>query len=134
MLKDLSPRTAQTIYQVGVIATSAATIAAVWRGVDPALAASSVGNVINVVLGMLGVGATVTGRVRVAAQRADGTLDFSGSAADQALAAIQAVNAQAAGAVTDRDRVADALGGLAGSIPVVGPLAQQVIDSVTRRL
>lgn len=131
VLPKLPPKIAQTIYQVGLIASSAVAIAGLWNAID-GNTANALGNGITGLLGMLGVGATATANVRVRAQRKDGTLDFTGSAADQAVAAIDAVNTQAAAAANDRDRVRDALGDLAATIPVVGPLAQQVIDQAGR--
>lgn len=130
ILPKLPPRVAQTIYQVGLIASSAVTVAAIWHGIDGGTA-TSLGNAITALLGLLGVGATATANVRVGAQRKDGTLDFTGTAAQQAVEAIGAVTAQAQAAVSDLDKVKAAAADLGGSLPVVGPLARQVIDSVT---
>lgn len=130
ILPKLPPKIAQTIYQIGLIASSAVTVAAIWHGIDGGTA-TSLGNAITALLGLLGVGATATANVRVGAQRKDGTLDFTGTAAQQAVEAIGAVTAQAQAAVSDLDKVKAAAADLAGSLPVVGPLAQQVIDSVT---
>lgn len=127
----MSPRAAQTVYQVGVIATSIVALAGIWRGLDGETT-SALGNLITAVLGLLGVGATATAHTRVSRQRQDGTLDFSGPAAQQAIDAINAVNSQAATASADLDKVRDALGGIAATIPVVGPLAQQVIAQAGR--
>jgi len=130
ILPKLPPKIAQTIYQIGLIASSAVTVAAIWHGIDGGTA-TSLGNAITALLGLLGVGATATANVRVGAQRKDGTLDFTGTAAQQAVEAIGAVTAQAQAAASDLDRVKAAAADLAGGLPVVGPLAQQVIDSVT---
>ena len=130
ILPKLPPKIAQTIYQIGLIASSAVTVAAIWHGIDGGTA-TSLGNAITALLGLLGVGATATANVRVGAQRKDGTLDFTGTAAQQAVEAIGAVTAQAQAAASDLDRVKAAAADLAGSLPVVGPLARQVIDSVT---
>ena len=94
MLTKLSPRIAQTIYQVGLLATSLLAIASTWNWVsgDTSSAATAA---ITSLLSLLGVGATATGSVRVANQRKDGTLDFTGPAAQQAVDAIAVVNAQA---------------------------------------
>ena len=130
ILPKLPPKIAQTIYQIGLIASSAVTVAAIWHGIDGGTA-TSLGNAITALLGLLGVGATATANVRVGAQRKDGTLDFTGTAAQQAVEAIGAVTAQAQAAASDLDRVKAAAADLAGSLPVVGPIARQVIDSVT---
>lgn len=131
MLTKMSPRLAQIVYQIGIIATSVLAIAGISNAIDGDTA-TALGNTITAVLGLLGVGATTTAGIRVSRQRKDGTLDFTGTAAEQAVAAIEVVNTQAVAAVSDRDRVRDALGDLAATIPVVGPLAQQVIDRAGR--
>lgn len=126
----MTPKIRQTLYLLGTMATSVVTLLAVWRGIDSSTA-TALGNTITAVLGLLGVGATATAGAVVAKQRAEGTLDFTGTAAQQAVEAIGAVTAQAQAAVSDLDKVKAAAADLAGSLPVVGPLAQQVIDSVT---
>lgn len=77
VLPKLPPKIAQTIYQVGLIASSAVAIAGLWNAID-GNTANALGNGITGLLGMLGVGATATANVRVRAQRKDGTLDFTG--------------------------------------------------------
>lgn len=127
----MTPKLRQTAYGLGTIATTVVTLLALWHGID-GTTASALGNAITAILGLLGIGATATAGVAVSRQRSDGTLDFTGTAAEQAVAAIDAVSTQAATAATDLDRVRGALGGLAATIPVVGPLAQQVIDAARR--
>ena len=127
----MTPKLRQTAYGLGTIATTVVTLLALWHGID-GTTASALGNAITAILGLLGIGATATAGVVVSRQRSDGTLDFTGTAAEQAVAAIDAVSTQAATAATDLDRVRGALGGLAATIPVVGPLAQQVIDAARR--
>ena len=62
-------------------------------------------------------------------QRKDGTLDFTGSPAQQAIDAIHATVNQATNAATDLGRVRDAVTGVLASLPVVG----EVLDAVTGR-
>ena len=126
----MTPKIRQTLYLLGTMATSAVTLLAVWRGIDSSTA-TALGNAITALLGLLGIGATATAGAVVAKQRAEGTLDFTGPAAQQAVEAIGAVTAQAQAAASDLDKVKAAAADLAGSLPVVGPLARQVIDSVT---
>ncbi len=125
----MSPKIRQTAYGLGSIATTIVTIMALWNGIDGGTA-TAVGNAITALLGLLGVGATATAGVVVAKQRKEGTLDFSGSPAQQAVDAITAVAAQAEASVSDREKIVAAAGALAGAIPVVGPLARQVIESI----
>ena len=126
----MTPKIRQTLYLLGTMATSVVTLLAVWRGIDSSTA-TALGNTITALLGLLGVGATATAGAVVAKQRSEGTLDFTGTAAQQAVEAIGAVTAQAQAAASDLDKVKAAAADLAGSLPVVGPLARQVIDSVT---
>lgn len=53
--------------------------------------------------------------------------------ADQIINGAQALKDAENFVAAERDRAAKALSGVIGDVPVVGPLAQQVIDSVTRR-
>lgn len=125
----MSPKIRQTAYGLGTIATTLVTILALWHGID-GTTATALGNAITALLGLLGIGATATASVVVNKQRKEGTLDFTGTPAQQAVDAIVAVNNQAQAAVSDLDKVKAAMSGLAGAIPVFGPLAQQVIASV----
>lgn len=125
----MTPRIRQTAYGLGTIATTIVTILALWNGIDGGTA-TALGNAITGLLGLLGVGATATAGVVLTRQRKEGTLDFTGTAAEQAVSAIDAVTTQAVKASAELDRVRNAVSDAFGAIPVVGPLAQQVIDSV----
>ena len=131
----MTPKIRQTLYLAGTVATSLVTLAAVWHGIDGGTA-TALGNTITAVLGLLGVGATGVAGAVVTKQRADGTLDFTGPAAKQAVDAIAVVNAQAVTATADRERVLGALGDIAAvTVPVVvGSLAQQVIRAASREV
>lgn len=50
--------------------------------------------------------------------------------ADTAITAIQETVAQAQSAVSEVERIKNAASDVLGQVPVVGPLAQQVIDSI----
>ena len=121
-----NPRARLTVYQLGKIASAIVALLAAWTVIDVGSAAA-LGSAITAVLALFGFGASGVAATAVSKQIHEGTLDFTGSAAEQAVAAIEAVNQQAASAVTDLDRVRGALGDLAATVPVVGPLAQQVI-------
>lgn len=123
----MSPKIRQTAYTLGTIATSVVTLLALWRGIDTHTA-TALGNAITAVLGLLGVGATATAGVVLSKQRKEGTLE-SQSPVDQAISAIQATVDQVTSASADLDRVKTAVSDVFGSLPVVGPLAQQVIRS-----
>lgn len=125
-----SPRSRLTVYQIGQIASAALVLLAAWKVID-AGSAAALSSALTAVLGLFGVSASTVAATTVSKQISDGTLDFTGSAAEQAVSAIGVVTAQAQAAVSDLDRVKAAAADLAGSLPVVGPLARQVIDSVT---
>lgn len=117
----MNPKLRQTAYLVGLISTSAITLASVWHGLSGGTA-STLTNGIAAILGLLGVGATGTASVAVTKQMKDGTLDFTGTPAEQAVAAIQATVAQANTATSDLARVQQAIANQAAGIPAVGPL------------
>lgn len=127
----ISPKIRQSAYLVGTIATSAVTLLAVWRGIDTETA-SALTNALTGLLGLLGVGASATAGVVLSRQRKEGVLDTQ-SPVDQAISAINATVAQVQSASADLDRVKTAVSDVFGSLPVVGPLAQQVIRSVDIR-
>jgi uncharacterized membrane protein len=127
----IPPKIRQTAYLLGTIATSAVTMLALWRGIDTNTA-TALGNAITGLLGLLGVGASATAGVVLSRQRKEGVLDAQ-SPVDQAISAINATVAQVQSASADLDRVKTAVSDVFGSLPVVGPLAQQVIKSVDMR-
>ena len=128
----MSPKIRQSAYALGTIATSLVTLLALWRGIDTHTA-TALGNAITAVLGLLGIGASATAGVVLSRQRKEGVLDAAQSPVDQAISAINATVAQVQSATSDLDRVKNAVSDVFGSLPVVGPLAQQVIRSVDLR-
>ena len=127
----MSPKIRQTAYTLGTVATSVVPLLALWRGIDTNTA-TALGNTITGLLGLLGVGASATAGVVLSRQRKDGTLEHP-SPVDQAISAIQATVDQVQSASADLDRVKVAVSDVFGQLPVVGPLAQQVIKSVDMR-
>jgi hypothetical protein len=126
----IAPKIRQTAYILGTVATSVVTLLALWRGIDTNTA-TALGNAITGLLGLLGVGASATAGVVLSRQRKEGVVDAS--PVDQAISAINATVAQVQSASADLDRVKNAVSDVFGSLPVVGPLAQQVIKSVEIR-
>jgi hypothetical protein len=126
----MSPKIRQTAYILGTVATSVVTLLALWRGIDTNTA-TALGNAITGLLGLLGVGASATAGVVLSRQRKEGVVDAS--PVDQAISAINATVAQVQSASADLDRVKNAVSDVFGNLPVVGPLAQQVIRSVDPR-
>lgn len=124
-----NPKARLTVYQIGKIASSVIALLAIWKVVDGGTA-NLILNALEGVLGLMGVVVSGVAATAVSRQIDDHTLDFSGSHAEQAVDAINAVAAQPQVPASDRERILAAAGQLAGSVPVIGPLAQQVINSV----
>ena len=124
-----NPKARLTVYQIGKIASSVIALLAIWKVVDGGTA-NLILNALEGVLGLMGVVVSGVAATAVSNQISDHTLEFSGPPVEQAVEAINAVANQANTSATDRERILAAAGQLAGAIPVVGPLAQQVIDTV----
>lgn len=127
-----NPKARLTVYQIGKIASAVIALLAVWKVVDGGTA-NLILNATEGVLGLLGLAVSGVAATAVSRQMNDGTLESPGNPAQQAIDAINAVAVAPDTSVSDRDKIVQAAGQLAGSIPVVGPLAQQVIDAVGRR-
>lgn len=120
----------QTAYLVGTIATGVITLLSVWNGISGE-AATALSNTLTAVLGLLGVGATATATTVLSKQRKDGVLDAANmTPTEQAISGIQATIAQAQSAAADIERIKEAAAGALGAVPVLGPLAKQMIESV----
>lgn len=124
-----APKIRQTIYAVGTIATALLGILSLWRVVDPATA-SVVSAGLAGVLSLLGAGAAGTAVVAVNKQRHDGTFEPAPdvSPADLVVGGIQAVLEAKQHAERELNRVQDAISGAIEDIPILGPLASQVLD------
>ena len=123
----MSPKIRQTIYGLGLAATSVLSVLSVWKMIDPNTA-SVVSASLTGLLSLLGVGAAGTAAVVVSKQRQDGTLDYTGSPADQAVAAIQAVTQAATESVSDLQKVKDAVSSVIHDVPILGPLGSQIFN------
>lgn len=130
----MTPKIRQSLYQVGVIATSLLSLLALWKVIDPA-AASFLNTGLLAVLSLLGVGATGTAAVITGRQRKDGTFDAL-SPADQVVNGINGVIAQAEAARQDFDKVKDAVSSVVidavEDVPVVGSLAAEILQQLNR--
>ena len=126
----MSARIRQSVYYLGTVVSGILGIALLFHGVS----ADAAGNINSMVAGLVallgGSAPSALAAHNVAKQRADGTLDFTGTPAEQAIAAIHATASSAAAATNNLDKVKSAVSDVFGAIPVVGPLAQQVINSI----
>lgn len=123
----MSPKARQSTYLIGTIATSVVTLLALWTGMSGEVT-SSIVTLITAVCGLLGAGATVTATAAVTRQQKQGAFDHV-SPVDQVINGIQATVDQVNNATNDFERVKTAVSGVLRDVPVVGPLAQQVIDA-----
>lgn len=125
----MGPRSRQTVYYLGTIVSSALGIALLFHGVSSG-AADSINQIVAGLVALLGGAAPAATAARaITKQRQDGAFD-SASPADQAIDGINQAVAQVQNAASDLNRIKDAASDVLGQLPVIGPLAQQVIDSV----
>lgn len=123
----MTPQVRQWLYTISALATALVPLLVVYKVVD-----QTTGSAWVALFGVLGSIGSGTAAVVTAKQRRDGTLDFTGSAAEQAVAAIQATVTQAASAATDLERVktavTDVLSGLGGPAADSPPAAKTGSD------
>lgn len=117
----MTPQVRQWIYTAAAIATAIIPILVAYKVIDSSAAGAWV-NFVGV-LGALGSGGAATAAVMTAKQRHDGTLNFTGTAAEQAVAAIQATVAQASTAADELVRVKDAVSQVLNTTPELAPSA-----------
>ncbi len=99
----MTPKYRQWLYTAAALASALIPILVMYNVIDKDAAGAWI-NLIGVLGGLGTVGAS-TAAVVTAKQRREGTLDFTGSAAQQAIEAFQATVSQAATAATDLEKV-----------------------------
>ena len=123
----MSPKLAQTIYQLGALISAVLGIALIWGGID-AGAANSIAQIVAGITALFGGAAPAVAAKRVNDQRKDGMFDSVGPA-DQVINGVQAVIEAQAKAQTDIDRVKDVVTSVIGGL---GPLASAVIKDAQK--
>lgn len=123
----MGPKVRQTIYYVGTVITAVIGCALLWGGLS-ADAAHSIVNVLGGVLTLLGAGAPAVAARTVGKQMKNGKFDEN--PADRVINGINDLIANAETAKSDVERVKDAVTEAIGDVPVLGPLAQQALNSV----
>ena len=126
----MPPKVRQILYVIGVVVFAALTILSTFKVIDPNTAAS-VSAALTSVLGLFGVTVAGTAAYTVNKQQKDGTFDKV-DPADQVVNGINAVLAQQQAAQEAADRVKIALNDAVKDIPVLGPLAQQALNSLPK--
>lgn len=110
----MTPKVRQWLYTASAAASAIIPLLVAYKVIDTSVAGAWV-NVIGV-LGALATGGAATAAVVTAKQRHDGTLDFTGSPAEQAVAAIQATVSRAAHSATDLEKVRGAVTEVLGGV------------------
>lgn len=129
----MKPKFRQYLYVFGVVVFAALTVASTFRVIDPTVAAS-VSAAVTAVLGLFGVTVAGTAAYNTNKQRQDGMFDATpvSSPADQVVNGVAAVLEAKENAERELQRVQDAITGVVTDIPVLGPLASQVLDQLKR--
>ena len=126
----MTPKIRQTVYAVGTVATAILGLLSLWRVIDPNTA-SQASAAVAALLSLLGVGAAGTAAVVTNKQRHEGMFD-NHAPADVVVGAVQAVIDAKKHAETEANRVAEAVAGLTKEVPVLGPLASQILDQIRK--
>lgn len=126
----MTPQIRQWLYTISAVASALIPLLVTYKVLDPSSGTAWI-NLVGV-LGALGGTGAATAAIVTSRQRREGTLDFTGSPAQQAIDAIQATVAQATNAATDLEKVRDAVTGVLSSLPVVGDVLD-VVGAVTNR-
>jgi hypothetical protein len=95
----MTPKIRQLLYTVSAIASALIPLLVTYKVLDPSSGTAWI-NLVGI-LGALGGTGAATAAVMTSRQRKDGTLDFSGTPAQQAIEAIKATVAQAGTARSD---------------------------------
>lgn len=99
----MTPKVRQVLYSAAAVASALIPVLVALKLVDPALGNGLLNLV--AVLGTLGAGGAGVAAVVTGRQRKDGTLDFTGSPAQQAVEAIRATVERATTSTADLHRV-----------------------------
>jgi hypothetical protein len=130
----MTPQVRQWLYTISAIASAFIPLLVTYKVFDASTAAGWSGVV--GALGALGTAGSGTAAVVVAKQRKEGTLDYTGTAAEQAVAAVQATVDNAASSAADLQKVKGAVTAVLSSADTVadavapGSLVDQLLDTV----
>jgi hypothetical protein len=126
----MTPKFRQILYVIGLILFAGLTLLSTFRIIDPNTA-SSISAVLTTILGLFGVTISGVAGYNVTKQVNKGQFDTA-SPGDQVITGLDAVIAQAQHAQSEVDRVKTAVTQAVKDIPVLGPLAQQAMDSLPK--
>jgi hypothetical protein len=128
----VSPKIRETLYYLGAIIPGVVGIALVWGGIEQG-SATAIGDVLVGLLTLLGATAPAVAAKKVNEQRKDGTFETP-EPVEVVVNGVQAVIEAQQKAQAELDRVKNAVTGVVGAIPELGPLASQLINSVPTTL
>lgn len=130
----MTPKLRQILYVIGLVSFTGLTVLSTFKIIDPNTAAN-VSAALTAILGVFGVTGFGVAANAVTKQMNKGAFDDV-SPADQVLNGLNAVIANAQTAQTDVDRVKEAVETAVQNVPVIGPvlgpLAQQALDSLPK--
>lgn len=121
----MTPKIRQILYTVSAIASALIPLLVTYKVLDPSSGTAWI-NLVGI-LGALGGTGAATAAVMTSRQRKDGTLDFSGTPAEQAIEAIKATVAQAGTARSDLQELFRAVSQV---IPVALDAAKPVLSDM----
>lgn len=129
----MSPKVRQLLYTFGVVVFAALTVLSTFKVIDPDTA-TSVSAALTSFLGLFGVTVAGTAAYNTTKQIKDGSFDPTPevSPADSVVSGVQAVLEAKQNAERELQRVQEAITGVIDDIPVLGPLATQVLDQLNR--
>lgn len=129
----MTPKVRQWLYTAAAFATALIPLLVAYKVIDTDVAGAWV-NLIGV-LGALGTGGAATAAVVTARQRHEGTLDFTGTPAHQAVEAIKATVTQAGSAQSDLQQVIRAVSEvIPAALSVTTAMSSPVLNVVTDAL
>lgn len=126
----MQPKARKFLYVFGVVVFAGLTVLSTFKVIEPGTAAS-VSAALTSVLGLFGVTVAGTAAYNTNKQINRGAFDEV-DPADQVINGINAVKERQQAAQQAADRVRDALSEAVSEIPVLGPLAQQAINSLPK--
>lgn len=124
----MTPKIRQILYAFGLLAFAVLTVLSTFKVID-SNAAASVSAALTAVLGLFGVTISGTAVYNVTKQQQTGAFDDV-EPADQVINGLNGVLAQKQAAEEAVNRVKDAVSSAVKDVPILGPLAQQAIDSL----
>lgn len=131
----MTPHIRQWLYTISAVASAVIPLLVFYEVIGSDEASAWV-NVVGI-LGAVATGGSATAAVVLNRQRKEGTLDFTGSPAEQAIGALQAAVGQAVRAATDLDKVKHAAIDIVGQVEQVtdivapGSLVDRMLDSAS---